>query len=64
MRERSQYGTGSPGIAKLISLDGINAVIDVLKSEDWKLMGIQRGKLTGGIITVKRGLSLYANCPL
>lgn len=61
-----QYGTGKPGIAKLISLDGINAVIDVLKSEDWGLIGIQRGKLTsgGGSITVKRGLSLYAHCPL
>ncbi len=59
-----QYGTGVPGIAKLISLDGINAVIDVLKSEDLKLMGIQRGKLTGGSIIVKRGLMLYAHCPV
>lgn len=59
-----QYGTGVPRIAKLISIDGINAVIDVLKSEDWKLMGIQRGKLTGGSIIVKRGLMLYAHCPV
>ena len=57
-----QYGTGVPGIAKLISLEGINAVIDVLDSEDLKLKGIQRGKLTGGSIIVKRGLMLYAHC--
>lgn len=59
-----QYGTGVPGIAKLISLDGINAIIDVLESDDWKLKGIQRGKLTGGSIIVKRGLMLCAHCPL
>ena len=61
-----QYGTGVPGIAKLISLEGINAVIDVLESDDKGLMGIQRGKLTGGggSIVVKRGLMLYAHCPL
>lgn len=59
-----QYGTGLPGIAKLISLEGINAVIDVLESDDRGLMGIQRGKLIGGSITVKRGLMLYAHCPV
>lgn len=59
-----QYGTGIPGIAKLISLEGINAVIDVIKSGDWRLIGIQRGKLIGRSIIVKRGLSLCANCPL
>lgn len=61
-----QYGTGVPGIARMISLDGINAVIDILESEDKKLIGIQRGKLTmdGGSIIVKRGLMLFAHCPL
>ena len=59
-----QYGTGVPGIAKLISLEGINAAIDVLESEDWKLKGIHEGKLTGGSIIVKRGLMLYAHCPV
>ena len=59
-----QYGTGVPGIAKLISLEGINAVIDVLESDDRGLMGIQRGKLTGGSIIVKRGFMLYAHCPV
>lgn len=60
-----QYGTGIPGIAKLISLEGINAVINVLESDDRGLMGIQRGKLTrdGGSIIVKRGLMLCAHCP-
>lgn len=59
-----QYGTGVLGIAKLISLDGINAVIDVLESDDRGLMGIQRGNLTrdGGSIIVKRGLMLCAHC--
>lgn len=61
-----QYGTGVPGIAKLISLEGINAVINVLESDDRGLMGIQRGKLTrdGGSIIVKRGLMLCAHCPV
>ena len=61
-----QYGTGIPGIAKLISLEGINAVIDVLESDDRGLMGIQRGKLTrdGGSIIAKRGLMLCAHCPV
>lgn len=61
-----QYGTGVPGIAKLISLKGINAVIDVLESDDRGLIGIQRGKLTrdGGSIIVKRGLMLCAHCPV
>lgn len=59
-----QYGTGVLGIAKLISLEGINAVIDVLESDDRGLIGIQRGKLTrdGGSIIVKRGLMLCAHC--
>lgn len=57
-----QYGTGVPGIARLISLEGINAVIDVLESDDRGLKGVQRGKLTGGSIIVKRGLMLYAHC--
>lgn len=59
-----QYGTGVPGIAKLISLEGINAAIDVLESDDRGLMGIRRGKLIGGSIIVKRGLMLYAHCPV
>ena len=61
-----QYGTGVPGIAKLISLEGINAVIDVLESDDRGLMGIQRGKLTrdGGSIIAKRGFMLCAHCPV
>lgn len=57
------YGVGNLGVAKLVSLNGNDAVIDVVECDDWELLGNQHGKLTGGSIIVKGGLALYANCP-
>ena len=59
-----QYGVGSVGRAKLVTLQGNDAYIDVLEADDEALRGWKHGKLVGGMIVVKRGLMLYANSPV
>ena len=59
-----QYGIGDVGRARLITIQGDNAYIDVTEASVEALIGWKRGKLIGGTIASKRGLVLYASNPV
>lgn len=59
-----QYGVGDVGRARLITLHGDDAYINVTEASDEALIGWKRGKLIGGTIASKRGLVLYASNPV
>lgn len=52
------------GIARVVSLEGRKAIVDILEASDRKMIGRKEGRYATNIITVKGGIEISPTNPI